>query len=144
MTWALTGVPPDSLDRVWPIAEELLRPAVARSGGRATCTTIEAGIREQRYQLWVAHQEDVLIRAAFVTRVAEYPARRMLVVDFAAGSAMGEWVDLVQRAFREYALAAGLSGVELHGRVGWARVLERLGWRQEFVVLSVGVPGEEV
>ncbi len=79
-----------------------------------------------------------------MTRVATYPNRRTLVVDFAGGARMTEWVDLAQHTFREYALQAGLSGVELYGRPGWLRLLGRLGWRQEFVVLSIDVPGEGV
>ena len=139
MTWSVTGAPPESLSNLWPTVMPLLRPAVKRSGGRVTLATLANGLREKRYQLWVAHHSEMGIAAAFVTRVATYPNRRTLVVDFAGGTRMTEWVDLAQRTFREYALQAGLSGVELYGRPGWLRMLGRLGWQQEFVVMSVDV-----
>ncbi|MFA5899579.1 MAG: hypothetical protein WC829_10745 [Hyphomicrobium sp.] len=97
----------------------------------------------QRCLLWVTYGPDKVVRAAFVTRVTQYPSKTMLSVDFAGGSMMRAWVDDVQRTFREYARDAGLGGVEMAGRGGWTRMLGRYGWKPSMVVLEVSAADGE-
>lgn len=135
----MTAVPTSELKTVWTTVAPLLSPAVKRSGGRVTMSTLFAALSEKRSTLWVAYPEDRTIRAAFVTRVAQYPAKRTLVVDFTGGSDMHAWVIEAQATFRAYAADAGCSAVELAGRAGWERVLRPYGWRESFMVLEVDV-----
>ena len=137
MTWTVTAVPPTELKAIWMTVVPLLKPAVARSGGRVTMATLFSGLSERRYLLWVTYPADLTIRAAFVTRIAQYPARKLVAVDFAGGAGMPDWLASVSDTFRRYATDAGCSGVEMSGRAGWARVLGAYGWTQDFVVLTV-------
>lgn len=136
MTWTVTAVPPEEVNSIWPEIRGLLAPAVKRSGGRVTLLTLLGALRERRSLLWLTYPEDRRVRAAFVTRIAQYPARRLVSVDFAGGEAMDEWVNDVQATFRRYAADAGCSGVEMSGRAGWGKVLGRYGWTPDFVVLT--------
>lgn len=139
MTWAVTAVPTSELRTIWATVAPLLSPAVARSGGRVTMATLFSALSERRSVLWVAYPEDRTIRAAFVTRVAQYPARRMLVVDCAGGSGMRGWVSDVQSTFRRYAVDENCTGVEMYGRPGWLRVLKPYGWSQPAVLMEASV-----
>lgn len=115
----------------------LLKGPVSRSGGRVTMATLYRGLVEHRYLLWVAYQEDQVTHAAFVTREAQYPARKMLTVDCAGGTEMTGWLDTAQATFRSFARDTGLSGVEMFGRPGWTRALKRFGWSQTGVLCEV-------
>jgi hypothetical protein len=127
MTWTMTAVPPSELRKNWPTVAPLLAPAVGFSGGRISMSSVFDWLADQRYILWLAYQ-DGRIGAAFVTREAHYPCRKMLCIDIAGGSEMHGWVNEADRVFRAYAKAAGLDGVEIYGRAGWVRALKNLGW----------------
>lgn len=139
MTWTISAIPEENLTTIWPIVVPMLRPPVKMSGGRVTMATLFRGLVERRSQLWVAHQEDQKVMAAFVTRVAQYPARRLVTVDCVGGTGMELWVSEAQATFRRYAADMGCSGVELAGRIGWARVLAPYGWTRDFAVMTVDV-----
>ncbi len=98
-------------------------------------------LKDQRYLLWVVYPEDKRIRAAFATREAHYPRRSMLVVDVCGGSDMAEWAADATAVFRAYARDAGLDGVELYGRPGWARALKPYGWTDGIVLVEVSAAG---
>lgn len=121
---------------LWPVVAPLLAPAIAVAGGRMSMRTVLEWLDDGRYVLWVAHAEDRLVKAAFVTREAQYPLKRMLTIDGAGGTDMQEWLETAAQAFRSHSRAAGLDGVELYGRHGWARALKRLGWHQTGVLVE--------
>lgn len=93
---------------------------------------------DQRYILWLAYSND-RIGAAFTTREAYYPCRKMLTIDICGGSEMKSWVSEADRVFRAYAKAAGLDGVEIYGRAGWVRALKNLGWTGGTVLVETDV-----
>ena len=52
---------------------------------------------------------------------------------------MASWLEEIAWTLRSYARDVGLDGVEFYGREGWRRALARYGWKQEMVLISVGV-----
>jgi len=139
VTWTVKAVAPDRLKAFWPVVAPLLAPAVKQSGGRVTMRTLYEGLTEHRYLLWVAYDQNEVTHAAFVTRHAQYPARKMLTVDCAGGTEMDGWLEAAQAAFRSYARDMGLSGVEMHGRPGWTRALKKFGWTFTAVTMEAKV-----
>jgi len=138
VTWALSAVPPEYLKESWPTVAPLLAPAVGFAGGRISLASVFDWIQDGRYVLWVAYESDsTKIKAAFVTREARYPCRKMLAIDGAGGEGMTEWLPAVVDTFRRYARDAGLDGVEMFGRVGWVRALRATGWVQTGVLCEV-------
>jgi hypothetical protein len=102
-------------------------------------SSVFAWLVDRRYILWLAYQEDGRIGAAFVTREAHYPCRKMLTIDIAGGSDMAGWMSEADATFRAYARDAGLDGVELYGRPGWTRALKNLGWTGGTVLLETDI-----
>jgi hypothetical protein len=137
MTWSMSVVPAEGVDLFWERVAPLLAPALLYSGGRIDADALYEGLILRRYLLWVVMDDDV-IQAAFATRTAAYPRRRMLAVDCAGGSRMREWLDLVQQTFRNYARDTDCDGVEMYGRPGWERALSRYGWKRTMVIMEVG------
>jgi len=136
MTWTMSVIPPEGVELFWPQVERLLVLATAYSGGRMTVEDLRERMLDGRYLLWVAHDGEA-IRAAFATRTAVYPRRKVLAVECAGGKGMCEWIELVQQTFRNFARDSGLDGVEMYGRPGWTRVLSRYGWKRAMVVMEV-------
>lgn len=138
MTWKLSLVPSEQIKTTWPLVAPMLARAVPYSAGRMNLRSILEGLLEQRFLLWVAYDDaGADIGAVFTTRTAVYSQRSSLVIDCAAGSQMRHWLHLASATFRAYARDAGLAGVEMFGRPGWARVLKSCGWQQKLVLMEV-------
>lgn len=136
MTWVVSAVPPSEIKTIWPVVAPLLQPAIEYSGGRIDMRSVFEWLTDGRYLLWVAYQDVARIKAAFVTRVATYPRRKILAVDLAGGSNLNGWLEEVDKTFRAFSRQSGLSGVELYGRPGWARALRQFGWRQSAAMVD--------
>lgn len=134
MSWTATTIPPEHLPAVWPIVAPLLAPAMVYSGGRYDMRALFRSIRDKIVVLWVVNTEDMVVRAAFVSRVASYPCRSFLAIDFLGGEALTEWVGDVDATLERYCTDAGLSGIEFYGRPGWGKPLKPFGWRQNIVL----------
>lgn len=135
----MTVIPREGIKAMWPTVAPLLAPAVAQSRGRIDMASVFDWLQRGLYLLWVTYPDDKVVRAAFVTREAQYPRRRMLTVDAAGGIDLDQWVETVDQTFRAYAHQAGLDGVELYGRMGWVRALRKLGWQQSAVLCETVV-----
>lgn len=133
----MSVIPTEGVDVFWPKVKHLLAPAVAHTNGRMDMPALLERLYDARYVLWVVYDEDAVIRAAFASRIADYPCRRMLAVEFAGGTGMHHWVELVQYTFRSFARDMGLDGVEMYGRPGWVRMLSRYGWKHAMVLMEV-------
>lgn len=150
MTWTLTAVPAEHIKDVWPAVAPMLYPAVQMSNGRIDMSSVFSWLVDRRYILWLMYEsyktysleEQNRLGAAFVTREAHYPCRKMLCVDIAGGSDMRSWVTEADATFRAYARDAGLDGIELYGRPGWTRALKNLGWTGGTVLLETGTAAE--
>lgn len=129
-------IPRDGIKPLWPVIAPMLAPAIELSMGRLTLKTVLDWLLDGRYLLWVAHTEDRLPLAAFITREARYPGKSMLTIDLCGGNNLEGWLDEADRVFRAHSRQSGLSGVELYGRPGWVRALRRLGWRQSATLVE--------
>lgn len=94
-------------------------------------------LMDGRYLLWVAYSSDKVIRAAFLTRTANYPCKKMLTVEVCGGIGMDGWLGEASRIFQAFSRESGLDGVELYGRPGWARALRQFGWTSSIVMAEV-------
>lgn len=129
---------------LWPVVAPMLAPAVEVSGGRLTMRSVLEWLLDGRYLLWIAHTDDRVPQAAFVTREARYPNKSLLTIDLCGGSNLEDWMSEADRVFRAHSRQSGLSGIELYGRTGWARALRRLGWRQSVVLVETDVGVRDV
>lgn len=137
MTWTVGAVSREGALVLWPVVAPLLAPAIELASSRMSMRTVRDWLEDGRYVLWVAHADDRVIKAAFLTREAQYPLRRMLTIDGCGGSDMQGWLQAASDAFRSHSRAAGLDGVEMYGRTGWARALRQLGWRATTVMAEL-------
>lgn len=140
MTWHCGIVPRAHLEALWPVVAPLLQPAIDRTDGRISADTVRQSL-ESTHTLWIISDGDH-IAAAMTTRVAEYPLKKMLVVECIGGSQLKQWQPVAIKALTGYAKDNALNGIEMYGRPGWAKSLSAYGWRQTMVLCEVNIVQE--
>lgn len=131
----LICVDPARVHEVWPLAEPLLRRAIARTGLSAF-SDIERDILGGSALLWLAvgvERSNLGILAAASTRLQRTDASKVCVVTACAGNGMPRWLGLLGR-IEEFARDEGCNCVRIYGRKGWLRALD--GYEQRHVILD--------
>lgn len=139
--WHVTSIRTEDVAAMWPTVVPLLAPAIAVTNGRTSMGELFRQLMADRCILWVAYEDEQPVAAAFVTRVAQYPLKRMLVVEACGGNGMAAWLPAVVDTFRRFAADSNLGGVEMFGRPGWARALRPYGWATTLVLCEIDAPG---
>lgn len=140
--WSVRYVHQDHLPLAWTVAAPLLAPAVELSEGRYDLGAVYEKCAQKFALLWLVDNEKDETVAAFISRIAAYPRKRFLSIDFLGGDRMAEWVSETDRVLQAYARDAQLDGIEMVGRAGWTKSLGALGWRQNAVMLIRPVSNE--
>lgn len=74
--------------------------------------------------------------AFIATEVFQCPLRKVLVVRFGAGNNIARYIELVIDTLENHARDNGCSSVEISGRMGWLRALDKHGYEPAYVTLS--------
>lgn len=105
----------------------MLEPISKYSGGRNEAEDIYWLACSGKAQLWLCSVEGQIV-AACVTEIKEYPAATSLDVLFVGGKKLGDWVAQLIEKLERYAKFARCSRIEMAGRPGWLRILNRYGF----------------
>lgn len=134
-TYTVQSISPGDTPAIWHIVAPMLAEAVSLSEGRYDMRAVFDSVQAQHSLLWVIYDEEKVVRAAFTAAKRQYPRAAFLCVEFLGGDDMAGWVTECDRVLTAYAHDAGLDGLELVGRKGWARALATSGWRENAVML---------
>lgn len=126
MSVDLICVSPFDVAKTWPLAKDMIRAAIERTGLSEFADT-EKDVLEGRQLLWLAISDHV--EAAATTQLS--PGVCTLVA--CSGHQRERWLPLFAR-IEKYAKAEGCKTMRLYGRKGWERVLS--GYRVEHVILE--------
>jgi hypothetical protein len=136
---SFSAVPYEVVDLVWPDVAPMLERAVETASGAYDLRYVKDEIDARRLGLWVALEGTTPV-AAITTRIAELPGKRIIAMDWIAGSRMSEWLPTAQKVLQDYAAAHGCSEMHGAGRKGWEKPLGKLGWTAERVMYKLEVP----
>ena len=114
--------------REWARCRHWIEAALRHSPGFERIEDVERYIEEGRYQFWPGK------RCAAVTEIAQFAAKRALVLQHAGGD-MDELLYDMEPALVAFARAAGCDAIMGLGRKGWERVGEKLGYRFAWIAL---------
>jgi hypothetical protein len=134
VTYKISIISQAVLDVVEEDARRMLEPAVARSEGRHSMDSVLASVAIGHSVLWFAFGENGKPAGAVVTQVEHYPMKRMLNLIFCGGDDLEGWHQDMLDVLDGYASDNHCSGLELVGRYGWKRFLEKAGWKSDYVV----------
>ena len=130
----VSTVPKEAVKHVWSDVEELLKKSVAdTSRGKIDLIDILNGILTDVYVLWVVLDDEDKMIAAITTRIATYPRRKSMVLDFVGGSKLNEWKDIVIETIGRFAKENDCQHLEGYGRKGWERALRGNGFYSEYI-----------
>ncbi len=119
----LLAIPPDGVDRVWPIVVPFLQKAADTTEKLTVDDTLLAMCRSSLTHLWVIVDVDEMeTLAVLLTDVQEsYNGHRAGRVIAAGGLEMTRWTHVI-RQLEDWAIQNECDSFEIVGRKGWGRV----------------------
>ena len=135
-TTQITPVPLHAVYAVWSKVVGYMEEAAASTNGKYTARDIYEGIENGVYVLWIIVENDDII-GALTTRIAIYPNRRSMSIDWLGGTRLEELLPLFHPVMAQYAKDNRCSHLEGHGRGGWARKLKSYGWKTDHIVYNM-------
>jgi hypothetical protein len=134
--FVITPVPVEHLPTVWGDIQAALAPALETAPGKIGLDDVFLAAVDREYVIWLVLEGDNVV-AAFTTRVAVYPKRRALIIDWVGGKKMFRWIDAAMSVIKEQAIKHGCLHVEGYGRLAWGRAIRRHGFVPEYVAYKM-------
>lgn len=128
----ITGI--TDIDTFWQEVEPFINKALEYNHGEFTTEDIYGWLKNQKMQLWVVHENG--IQAAAVTEVVIYPRKKIVRILALAGNGFDEWSDDLQALFEFWGKKLDADGIEIIGRRGWIKKLEKYGYSEAHTVLK--------
>lgn len=128
-------VPPAHAEAMWPRVVGQVEAALVHSDGCYRAEDVRAAIAAGEWQLWTDGH------SIACTRVAEYPARRVLFIVLASGGK--DSVAPIWEALERFGRANRCKAINWMGRPGWRRSgFLPEGWRHTHDVMVVELGDE--
>tara|TARA_R110000823_G_C15908355_1_gene497515 strand:+ start:1246 stop:1674 length:429 start_codon:yes stop_codon:yes gene_type:complete len=132
----MTPVPIDFVYAMWGKVSHFIKLATDTTGGRFTEKDVYDDIQRGIYVLWIVVDNDDII-GALTTRIAVYPNKRGMSLDWVGGSGLLELIPMFHHVLEQYARDHKCSYLEGHGRGGWSRKLRNYGWKADHIVYNM-------
>ncbi len=127
-------VTPDLLPHVWERIEHLFLEAPEQWHGQYTIADIYARIERGEFQLWAMQDRSDFI-LALITTFNHYPQETTLHLLFWLGSEGRDGLEFMD-VLEMWAKKQGATRVTCVGRAALGRMLERHGYRQQFIAFE--------
>lgn len=122
----VSGVRSADVEAVWPQVVEFLARVPQDEWN---ISDVFEGLKAQKLQLWIVWDE--MLVGVFVTEIICYPRLKALRIMLGAGERAVEWLPAVRDVVFPWARAHDCTVVEVEGRPGWDRLVNRVfgkGW----------------
>jgi len=125
----IEGIKGESVEVWWPLVEEYLNTALEYSLGEYGIDDIKNACISKNMQLWVKIGKQA--KGAFVTKIAKYPQKNLLVVILLGGDEFQEWRDEADALLNAFGKENNCEYVELFGRKGWGKMLKDINYKEQ-------------
>lgn len=129
-------VPADCIEDIWGAVKDMLQPAVQVTNGRYMLYDVYAALKTGEMNLWIAFGDDREILGCEVTRITDYPSRRVLTSLFTAGRNIRLWKDPMMGIMVRWAEDNQCTAIEGYGRKGWLKMLDAYGVKQTLILFE--------
>lgn len=129
-------VPADCIEDIWGAVKDLLQPAVQVTGGRYMLYDVYAALKAGEMNLWIAFGDDRQVVGCEVTRITDYPSRRVLTSLFTGGRNIRLWKDPMMGVMVRWAEDNQCTAIEGYGRKGWLKMLDAYGVKQTLILFE--------
>jgi hypothetical protein len=137
MNLELSLVPLGHISKTIPSILDYLEKSESWSKGRSTVDDIVRFILVGQMQLWVVFSKDEQkIYGHLITEIKQYPQLKMLVIQYCCVEPhhMQYVEEQMQVTAEIFAKDYGCAGIELVGRLGWGKKLEKYGYTPKNIV----------
>ena len=124
----IEGIKGESVEVWWPLVEEYLITALEHGLGEYSIGDIKNSCISKDMQLWVKIGKET--KGAFVTKIAKYPQKNLLVVILLGGDGFQEWRDEADAVLNAFGKQHNCEYVELFGRKGWGKMLKDIDYKE--------------
>ena len=124
----IEGIKGESVEVWWPLVEEDLITALEYGLGEYSIGDIKNSCISKDMQLWVKIGKET--KGAFVTKIAKYPQKNLLVVILLGGDEFQEWRDEADAVLNAFGKQHNCEYVELFGRKGWGKMLKDIDYKE--------------
>lgn len=124
----------DEVEKVWPLAKELVQKACQTNGGFNAEHILEF-LKEGTMQLWMAIDENNKVICCCVTEIRQYPNFKVCDLRITTGEQFERWVDYMDNIC-EWAKSNGCKKMEVFARPGWERILKHKGFKKTHVQIE--------
>ena len=124
----IEGIKGESAEVWWPLVEEYLNTALEYSLGEYSIDDIKNACISKNMQLWVKIGKQA--KGAFVTKIAKYPQKNLLIVILLGGDEFQEWRDEADALLNAFGKQNNCEYVELFGRKGWGKMLKDIDYKE--------------
>ena len=124
----IEGIKGESVEAWWPLVEEYLNAALKHGLGEYSITDIKNACISKNMQLWVKVGKQA--KGAFVTKIAKYPQKNLLIVILLGGDEFQEWRDEADALLNAFGKQHNCEYVELFGRKGWGKILKDINYKE--------------
>jgi hypothetical protein len=124
----IEGIKGESVEVWWPLVEEYLITALEYGLGEYSIGDIKNSCISKDMQLWVKIGKET--KGAFVTKIAKYPQKNLLVVILLGGDEFQEWRDEADAVLNAFGKQHNCEYVELFGRKGWGKMLKDIDYKE--------------
>ena len=124
----IEGIKGESVEVWWPLVEEYLNTALEYSLGEYSIDDIKNACISKNMQLWVKVGKQA--KGAFVTKIAKYPQKNLLIVILLGGDEFQEWRDEADALLNAFGKQHNCEYVELFGRKGWGKMLKDIDYKE--------------
>jgi hypothetical protein len=118
----------------WDEVKDGLQKALDVDSNKYTLDYLKRAIEQKRMQLWCIH--DGTLRAAFITRITDYPNARILECMALTGRDPAMWIGFLLESMHKFAKENECDLMETGGRKGWERLFKKHGWDDFHIRMS--------
>jgi len=111
------------------LAAPMLSKSVARDEQSATFDDLTKDLLDGSAMLFLVWVNGDAV-AAFVARVISYPRRKTLYIQHMGGKDLNVWMPYALQVLRHAAKERKLHAIEADGRIGFARMAAKVGFRE--------------
>ena len=130
---SIQGISAGKVVEWWPFVWKMVQSALDRGGdGLVGAEDILSKLLDRDLQLWVISVDGCMV-ASCCTEMLIWPRGKVLSAPIIAGERMDEWIAELDRLLCDFGKSNGCTHLQGHGRKGWKKTLNRLGWSDDIV-----------
>jgi len=135
----VVAIPPEHIDRFWPVLEPLYEKALDKMDWDQYDTTDLHSMIEDGETIALAVAKDAKIVAALGISLVTHPLKRECVILIAGGDDIDEWLEPVNESIIALAKEQQADSIVIHGRDGWIKRLKTLGYKKRYVTVEMEI-----